>query len=192
MRYKIITIGREYGSGGREIGEKLAKKLGIPCYDSEIVEKATIESGLLKEDFEAKGEYLSAGSKLSSMFTLRNLYSNMTKEDKIFHAQAKVIKDLAQEGPCVLVGRCADYILRDRKDVVNVFIFSDMENRLQRIKALHPEENPEKLIREKDKQREDYYSHFTEMNWGEANHYDICLNSSHLGIDVCVDILSSL
>ncbi len=192
MKDKIITIGREYGSGGAEIGRKLAKKLGLPCYDREIVERATVESGLLKEDIEEKGEYMSAIRKLSSHFTLYNLYSNMTKDDIIWHAQAKVIKDFAQKGPCVIVGRCADYILRDRDDVVNVFIFSDLDKRIKRVAELHPDCKPEKYIRDIDKKRALYYEHFTEMEWGETKHYDVCLNSGSLGIDECVDILCGI
>ncbi len=192
MHNKIITIGREYGSGGREIGRKLAEKLGIPCYDKEIVEQATIESGLLREEVETKGEYLSAGGKMSTIFTLYNLYSNMTKDDIIWHAQVKVIKQFAEKGPCVIVGRCADYILRERDDVVNVFVFSDMDKRIERISQLHPDQSPEKLIRDKDKKRAAYYKHFTEMEWGESRHYDICLNRGVLGIDKCVEILSDL
>ena len=122
MKDKIITIGREFGSGGREIGMKLAEKLGIPCYDKEIVEQVAIESGLLKEEVEKKGEYLSASGKMSTIFTLYNLYSNMTKDDIIRHAQVKVIKELADKGPCVIIGRCADYILRDTAPAVSFFI----------------------------------------------------------------------
>ncbi len=192
MYDKIITIGREFGSGGREIGEKLAKKLGIPCYDKEIVEQVAIESGLLKEEVEKKGEYLSASGKMSTIFTLYNLYSNMTKDDIIWHAQVKVIKQLAEKGPCVIVGRCADYILRERNDVFNVFIYSDTDKRKERITKLYPDIAPEKLIKEKDKKRAAYYQHFTEMEWGEARHYDICLNSGALGVDECVKILSDL
>lgn len=192
MHNKIITIGREFGSGGKEIGQKLAKKLGIPCYDKEIVEQAAVESGLLKEEIESKGEYLSASSKMSTLFTLHNLYSNMTKDDIIWHAQAKVIKQFAEKGPCVIVGRCADYILREREDVVNIFIFSDTDKRIERISKLYDVESPEKVIKDKDKKRAAYYKHFTEMEWGESRHYDICLNSGLLGIEKCVDVLSSL
>lgn len=192
MKDKIITIGREFGSGGKEIGHSLAKKLGIPCYDKEIVEQVAIESGLLKEEVEKKGEYLSASGKMSTIFTLYNLYSNMTKDDIIWHAQVKVIKELAEKGPCVIIGRCADFILRERDDVYNVFIYSDMDNRIERIKKLYPDVNPEKIIKDKDKKRSAYYAHFTEMEWGEARHYDLCLNSSALGIDKCVDIISAL
>lgn len=192
MHDKIITIGREFGSGGREIGVKLAEKLGIPCYDREIVERTAIESGLLKEEVEAKGEYLSAGGKMSTIFTLYNLYSNMTKDDIIWHAQSKVIKKIAEEGPCVIIGRCADYILRERDDVISVFVFSDKENRTERISKLYKDVSADKLIKEKDKKRAAYYSHFTEMEWGVARHYDICLDSGKLGIDKCVDILSEI
>ena len=192
MYDKIITIGREFGSGGREIGEKLAEKLGIPCYDKEIVEQVAIESGLLREEVEKKGEYLSASGKMSTIFTLYNLYSNMTKDDIIWHAQVKVIKQLAEKGPCVIVGRCADYILRERNDVFNVFIYSDMDKRKERIAKIYPDIAPEKLIKEKDKKRAAYYQHFTEMEWGEARHYDICLNRGALGVDECVKVLSDL
>lgn len=192
MKDKIITIGREFGSGGKEIGMKLAEKLGIPCYDKEIVEQVAIESGLLKEEIEKKGEYLSASGKMSTIFTLYNLYSNMTKDDIIWHAQVKVIKELAEKGPCVIIGRCADYILRERKDVYNIFIYSDIDKRTERIANLYKDVSPEKLIKEKDKKRAAYYRHFTEMEWGEARHYDICLNSAALGIDKCVDIIATL
>jgi len=192
MHDKIITIGREFGSGGREIGKRLAEKLGIPCYDKEILEEATIESGLLREEVEKKGEYLSAGGKMSTLFTLYNLYSNMTKDDIIWHAQVKVIKQFAEKGPCVIVGRCADYILRDRDDVIKVFIFSDMKNRIDRVANVYGFDSPEKAIKERDKKRAAYYKHFTEMEWGELRHYDICLDSGVIGIDKCVDILSSI
>lgn len=192
MKDKIITISREYGSGGAEIGRQLAKKLGIPCYDREIVEKATVESGLLKADVEQKGEYLSALSKLTSHFTLYNLYSNMTKDDIIWHAQSKVIKQFADKGPCVIIGRCADYILRDYEDVVNIFIYSDMDKRIKRVAELHPDCKPEKYIKDIDKKRSMYYEHFTDMTWGDPRHYDICLNSGSLGADRCIDILTGI
>ena len=117
---KIITIGREFGSGGAEIAQKLAEKLNIPCYDKDIIGKTAVETGLVEAEIADREEYLSPARKIASHFTLYNLYSNMTKDDKIHFAQEKIIKKLAQEGPCVIVGRCADYILRDRNDVVNV------------------------------------------------------------------------
>ena len=133
---KIITIGREFGSGGAEIAKKLAEKLNIPCYDKDIIGKTAVETGLVESDVESREEFLSPARKIASHFTLYNLYSNMTKDDKIYFAQEKIIKNLADEGPCVIVGRCADYILRDRDDVVNVFIYSDFDKRVERIKAL--------------------------------------------------------
>lgn len=189
---KIITIGREFGSGGAEIARKLAKKLNIPCYDKDIIGKTAVETGLVEADVANREEYLSPARKIVSHFTLYNLYSNMTKDDKIYYAQEKIIRKLADEGPCVIVGRCADYILRNRDDVLNVFIYCDFDKRVERVKALGVEDNVEKFINEKDDQREDYYEFFTDMDWGEPHHYDICLNSGALGIDKCVDILSTL
>ena len=194
MNNKIITIGREFGSGGRTIAKLVAEKLGIPCYDREIIDEVSVESGFLKEEIERKDEYLSATGKISSMFTLYNLYSNMTKDDIIWHAQVKVINELAKKGPCVIVGRCADYILRERDDIVRVFIYADEKSRAERIVKIYGENNdsPENTIREKDKQRAEYYEHFTEMIWGDRKHYDICLDSGKLGIEKCAEIIANL
>lgn len=194
MKTKIITIGREFGSGGRTIAKKVAEKLSIPCYDSEIIDEVSIKSGLLKEEIAKKGEHLSASGKMSTIFTLYNLYSNMTKDDIIWHTQKKVIEELAEKGPCVIVGRCADYILRERKDVVKIFIYADKQSRAERIVKNYGEtnESPEKRIKDKDKKRAAYYEHFTEMTWGDPAHYDLCLNSGKLGIDKCVEIITSL
>ncbi len=194
MSNKVITISREFGSAGRTIGKNVAEKLGIPCYDSEIVQQVAIKSGILAEHIEEKGEYLSASGRFSSIFTLYNLYSNMSKEDIIWHAQVKVINELAEKGPCVIVGRCADYILREREDLLRVFIYSDMKSRADRIVSVYGEksDSPEKRLRDKDKKRAAYYKQYTEMEWGDPEHYDICLNSGKLGIDKCVDIISSL
>lgn len=194
MNNKIITIGREFGSGGRSIAQKVAEKLSIPCYDSEIIDEVAIKSGLLKEEIAKKGEHLSSTAKMSTIFTLYNLYSNMSKDDIIFHAQKKVIEDLAEKGPCVIVGRCADYILREKENVVRVFIYADKEARAERIVKIYGEneDSAEKRIREKDKKRAAYYEHYTEMTWGDSKHYDICLNSSKFGIDKCVEIITNL
>lgn len=194
MKTKIITIGREFGSGGRTIAKKVAEKLSIPCYDSEILDEVAIKSGILKEEIAKKGEHLSATGKMSTIFTLYNLYSNMTKDDIIWHAQKKVIEEISENGSCVIVGRCADYILRERSDVIKVFIYADKKARAERIVNIYGEndEAPEKRIRDKDKKRAAYYEHFTDMTWGDPAHYDICLNSGKLGIDKCVDIISNL
>ncbi len=194
MSNKVITISREFGSAGRTIGKNVAEKLGIPCYDSEIVQQVAIKSGILAEKIADRGEDLSASGKFSSIFTLYNLYSNMSKDDIIWHAQVKVINELADKGPCVIVGRCADYILRERKDLVRVFIYSDMKSRAERIVDVYGEKSdaPEKRLRDKDKKRAAYYKQYTEMEWGDHEHYDLCLNSGKLGIDKCVEIISSL
>lgn len=189
---KIITIGREYASGGSLIAKKLSEKLDIPCYDKAIIGKTAVETGLVESDVKKYGEYLSTTRKIVSHFTLYNLYSNMTKDDKIFFAQEKIIKQLADEGPCIIVGRCADYILRERDNVIKVFIYSDFDNRIKRATELKMDDNPETFIKEKDEQREEYYNLFTDMKWGEPHHYDICLNSGALGFDKCVEILSDL
>ena len=125
---KIITISREFGSGGRTIGKHLAEELGIPCYDSEIIEKVALESGFAEEYVKDKGEYTHP-SLLMGLLTNRSLYTGPTNEDKIWLIQCKVIKQLAEEGPCVIVGRCADYILRNRDDLMKVFIYADAEAR---------------------------------------------------------------
>ncbi len=194
MSNKIITISREFGSAGRTIGKMVAEKLGIPCYDSEIVQQVAIKSGILADHIEERGEDLSASGRFSSIFTLYNLYSNMSKDDIIWHAQVKVIKELAEKGPCVIVGRCADYILRDEKDIIKVFVYADTDFRKERIVNVYGEksDSPEKRLRDKDKSRAAYYKQYAEMEWGDPEHYDICLNSGKLGIDKCTEIIANL
>ncbi len=190
---KIITISREFGSGGRTIGKQLAEKLGVPCYDSEIIEKVAVESGFAEEYIKEKGEYTHP-SLLMGLLNNRTIYTGPTNEDKIWLIQCKVIKELAEKGPCVIVGRCADYILRGRDDVMRVFIFADFEARAKRIVEVYGEmeDAPAKRLREKDKRRAAYYQHYPDMNWGASRNYDICLNSSFVGIDNCVDILKEI
>ncbi len=190
---KIITISREFGSGGRTIGKQLAEKLGVPCYDSEIIEKVAVESGFAEEYIKEKGEYTHP-SLLMGLLNNRTIYTGPTNEDKIWLIQCKVIKELAEKGPCVIVGRCADYILRGRDDVMRVFIFADFEARAKRIVEVYGEmeDAPAKRLREKDKRRAAYYQHYTDMNWGASRNYDICLNSSSVGIDNCADILKEI
>lgn len=189
MAINIITISREFGSGGRTIGKALADKLGIPCYDSEIIEKVAEKSGFAEEYIADKGEYINS-SPLSGLFR-SNYYYKSSNEEIIRDIQTKVILDLAEQGPCIIVGRCADYILRDRDDILKVFICSDKKSRAERIVEVYgeKEDSPEKRIRDKDRKREAYYRLFTDMDWGEADNYDISLNSGSLGIDKCVDIL---
>ena len=131
---------------------------------------------------------------MPSWFTNRSIYTGPTNEDKIWLIQCKVIKELAEKGPCVIVGRCADYILRERDDVMKVFIYADLDARAKRIVDIYGEmeDAPVKRLREKDKRRAAYYHHYTDMDWGTCRNYDICLNSSFIGIDECVKILKDI
>ena len=188
---RIITISREFGSGGRTIGRLTAKKLGIPCYDAEIIQKIATESGYaesyLKEDSEdTPGGWLGA--------VLANRQAGPTNQDLIWQIQCKVILDLAEKSPCVIVGRCADYVLKDKEDCLTVFIHASMEKRAERIVKEYGErpESPEQRLKDKDKRRAAYHRFYTDMKWGHAQNYDICLDSGRLGIDKCVDILTQL
>lgn len=190
---KIITVSREFGSGGRTIGKRLAEELGVPCYDSEIIEKVAVESGFAEEYIKDKGEYTHP-SLIMGLFTNRTLYTGPSNEDKIWIIQCKIIKELASKGPCVIVGRCADYILRNRDDLIKVFIYADIEERAKRIVEHYGEtdDDPIKRLKDKDKRRAAYYQHYTDMNWGASRNYDVCLNSSVVGIEESVKILKDI
>lgn len=192
MSIRIITIGREFGSGGRTMGKALADKLGIPCYDSEIIEKVAEQSGFDTEYIDKKSEN-ARGTKMSGLFR-SNYYYKSSDEDIIWSIQSRVIREIAEQESCVIVGRCADYVLRDRDDVLKVFVCADMESRKERIVELYGEndEPAEKRIKDKEKRRASYYQLYTDMKWGDARNYDICLNSGALGIDKCVDILYNI
>ncbi len=181
---KIITISREFGSGGRTIGKEVASQLGIPCYDKELIEKIAEETGYAKEFIETEGEHAPNTSKLSYMFLGRGI-DGLANADHIWMAQEKVIKELAEKGPCVIVGRCADYILKDRKDCMHVFIYADQEFKADRIVQKYGERtlNPEKRLAEKDKKRKLNYKYFTEREWGKRQNYQMCLDSGYLGIE---------
>lgn len=189
----IITISRNFGSGGRTIGKNLAEKLGIPCYDREIIEEVAARSGFTKNYIEDKGEY-GYPNLLGNLFTNRHYYQGQTNEDNIWQYQHQFILDVAEQGPCVIVGRCADYILRERTDVLRVFIHADMDFRANRIVNVYGERqaSPEKRLRDKDKRRAAYYQFYTSVTWGDARNYHISLDSGKIGIDKCVDILSQL
>jgi len=189
MSIRIITISREFGSGGRTIGKELADRLSIPCYDSEIIEKVAEKSGFDKEYILKKSDNL-RNTPLSGIFK-SNYYYKSSDEDIIFDIQSKIIKDIAEKESCVIVGRCADYILRDRDDILKVLICSDTTARIKRINEVYGQtnESTEKRIRDKDKRRTTYYQLFTDMKWGDARNYDLSLNSGKLGLKRCVDIL---
>lgn len=191
MKNRIITISREFGSGGRTIGKMVAEKLGIPCYDAEIIQKMADETGFAPEYVKEAGEY-SPGSFLSAAFS--NRMFGPTNEDILWQHQYRVITELAEKGPCIIVGRCADYILEDKADCLKVFIHADLEFRAKRIVEVYGEraESPEERIKDKDKRRAAYHRFYTNMKWGYAQNYDLTLNSGVLGIDNCVDIITSL
>ena len=189
---RIITISRQFGSGGRTIGKEVAERLRIPCYDSEILEKVVEASGFSRDYVEERGEYLSGKSSFFQAFVDRD-YNGHSIQDDIFMIQQEVILDLAKS-PCVFVGRCADYILRDRNDCLKVFIHADMESRARRIVEQYGEksDSPMKRLKDKDSRRAAYYQFYTDMKWGDVRNYHIALDSGSLGIHKCVDILENL
>lgn len=165
MKNRVITISREFGSGGRTIGKKVAEKLGIPCYDAEIIQEMAKETGFAPDYVKEAGEY-APGSFLSAAFS--NRMFGPTNEDILWEHQYKVITELAEKGPCVIVGRCADYILRDKADCLKVFIHADMKFRAERIVKVYGEreQSPEERLRDKDKRRAAYHRFYTNIEVG--------------------------
>lgn len=196
MAKRIVTISRQCGSGGRYIGEKLAKELGIPCYDEKLMDMVAKESGFALDFVEEKGERIT-GSLLfniaSSLTYASNVFTGngMSLQDEIYFIQNRIIKELAEKEPCVIVGRCADYVLRDRDDCLNVFIVADEKSKLERaVKSYDmPEKDAPSILKKKDKARYNHYKYYTDQDWGLASNYDLCLNSGLLGIDGCVKII---
>ena len=191
MSYSVVTITREFGSGGRTIAKKLAEELGYDYYDYELVQKIAQESGFAEGFIEEFGEEVSTGGFFSFF---GNDWGALNINDQLYFAERKVILELAEKGNCIIVGRCADYILKDRKDTLNVFIYADMEWKKDRIVNLYGETDVdiEKRILEKDKRRKAYYKYYTDRKWNRAANYHISLESSELGIDTCVEILKSI
>lgn len=191
MKNRVITISREFGSGGRTIGKKVAQALGIPCYDSELLQKIAVESGFNENYIKDAGEYAPSGF-LSAAFSHRGF--GPTNADYLWEIQYKIITELAEQGLCVIVGRCADYVLRDKADCLKVFIHADMKFRAERIVKEYSEreESPEQRLKDKDKRRAAYHRFYTDMKWGHAQNYDVTLNSGTLGIDKCVEIIRQL
>lgn len=193
----IITIGRQFGSGGKEIGEKLAETLGIKCYDKELLSRASKESGISQELFENHDEKPTNSFLYSLVMDTYSMgypsaaFAEMPLNHKIFLAQFDAIKAIAKEGPCVIVGRCADYALSDFPNVVNVFLYADMQDRIVRIARRHDltDAKAKDLIVKTDKRRASYYNYYTSKKWGEASGYDICLNTATLGIDGTIHVI---
>lgn len=203
MKKRIITISRQNGSGGRYIGEKLAKALNIPCYDEKLMDMVAKESGFALDFVEEKGERIT-GSLLfniaSSLTYANNVFtgSGTSLQDEIYFIQNRIIKDLAEKEPCVIVGRCADYVLRDRQDCLHVFIVADEKSKLERAVKYYglSEKDAASVLKKKDKARYNHYKYYTDLDWGMASNYDLCLNNGLLGIEGCVktiqDVLSQL
>lgn len=191
MKNRVITISREFGSGGRTIGKRVAEKLDIPCYDSELIQKIAQESGFT-EGYVKSVDESSPAAFLSTAFSSRAF--GPTNEDYLWEIQLKIIKDLADKESCVIVGRCADYILREHADCLTAFIHADLAFREERIVNVYGErdESPRQRITEKDKRRAAYHRFYTDMKWGYAKNYHISLDSGKLGIEKCVNILHSL
>ncbi|OUP28605.1 cytidylate kinase-like family protein [Faecalibacterium sp. An192] len=191
MKNRIITISREFGSGGRTVGKRTAEQLGIPCYDRELIQKIAGKSGFAEGYIKSLDE-TAPGGFLASAFSNRTF--GQTNEDYLWNIQRKVILELAEQGPCVIVGRCADFILRDQADCLTVFIHADLAFRAQRIVQVYGEreDSPEQRIRDKDKRRAAYHRFYTDMKWGYAKNDQISLDSGLLGIDACVEVLKML
>ena len=192
----VITIGRQYGSGGRVVGRALAERLEIPYYDKELLAEAAKDSGICQELFEDHDEKPTR-SFLFSLVTGSGLrgdtgtgYMDMPLNHRIFLAQFDTIRRVAGEGPCVIVGRCADYVLRDQANVINVFIKADMQHRVARAIELGADPaKAEDVVRKADKQRAGYYNYYATSTWGDVTNYDLCLDTGKLGYDGAVDLL---
>ena len=190
MAKRIITISREFGSGGRFIGEEVAKKLGIAYYDKNIIGQIAEKSGLSPEYIQENAE-LSPKKGLFAYALAGRDITGRSVEDMVYETQRKVILELARKEPCVIIGRNADYILKDRDDVLNVFIHGDMPEKIKRITGLYNVKEKEvvKMMADTDKRRMTNYNFYTEQKWGKASNYTLCLNSSELGYDRCEKII---
>ena len=190
MKYSVITIGREFCTGGLDIARKVAQSLGAPMYDKELITLAAKESGL-SEQAVAAGEKRLSGSLLYNLYTMG---SDLPLSDQVFVVQSQIIRGLADKGPCVIVGRCGDYVLRGRNDVLRVFLHAPLEFRRRRaqaegaVPADADERTANALLEKEDRRRAAYYNFYSEYRWGEAGHYDLCLNTA-LGDEVCADLI---
>lgn len=197
MKKNIITISRQFGSGGRTVGHLVAEKLGIPFYDKELVEQVALESGFAPKFVEEHGEHAPGRTLLAYAFApqgVPGVMNGLSTADFLWNIQCGAILQLAEKGPCVIVGRNADYILKDRDDVFHAYIHADMDYRADRIVRLYgeSEKSPEARLQEKDKRRKLNYQHYTGRTWGAAENYDICLNTAAIGVEEAADIIVSI
>ncbi len=194
----VITIGRQFGSAGREIGEKLAAYFAIKCYDKELLSRAAKESGFCEEMLENHDERPTNSFLYNLVMDTYSFgynassFVDMPISQKVFLAQFDTIKKIASEGPCVIVGRCADYALSDFENSMHLFIYADEETRIKRISKKYDvsEAKARDMIVKKDKQRQSYYNYYSSKKWGRADSYDLCINSSVLGVDGTVRLIS--
>jgi len=196
-KMKMITISREFGSGGRTIGHQVAEALGIPFYDKELVEHIALESGFASKFVEEHGEHSPGKSIFSYAFASQGVpgvMNGLSTADFLWSIQCNVIMQLAEKGPCVIVGRNADYILKDRPDCLHAFIYANKDYRAERIVRLYgeSEKSPQARLNEKDKRRKVNYQHYTGRTWGQAQNYDLCLDTGVLGIEQCTDIIVNI
>ncbi|MEF2879527.1 MAG: cytidylate kinase-like family protein [Blautia sp.] len=196
MGKRIITISREFGSGGRTIAKETAKKLGIPYYDKDLIQEIAKKTGMCEEFIREAGEYAPTASRFFYELSLgQGMGPNgMSMADYLWSVQYKLIRQLADKEPCVILGRCGDYVLEEREDCIHVFIHASMEKRAQRIVRLYGEtdKKPVKRLEEMDKKRSLYYRHYTGREWGKAQNYTLCLDSGVIGIEKCVDMIVDL
>ncbi|MBR3311212.1 MAG: cytidylate kinase-like family protein [Solobacterium sp.] len=190
MKNKIITISRQYGSGGSGIGRRCAELLGLDYYGSRIIAQIADESGFDFNYIRDNSENADGGGFFAAMIS-PDFYS-YSNRDEIWKLQCRIISDISEKGPCIIVGRCADYILKDKADLFRVFVYADKEDRIKRITEVYHEggDNPEKHIRDNDKRRQAYYEIYTDQKFGDYHNYDLCLNSSTLGIETCAQMIA--
>lgn len=194
----VITVGRQYGSGGREIGTMLAEKLGIAYYDDMLLKEAAKESGLCEDLFHSFDErpksFLYSVAMDPYSFSMNHVMPKGSIEQQVYLATYDTIKKLADKGPCVLIGRCADYALKDRDDVINLFITAPLENRIERVARRNgiTRDEAKERIKRTDKARASYYNYYSSKDWGDAKSYDLCIDSSLLGIESTVELLEKL
>ena len=190
MDKKIITISREFGSGGRFIGEEVAKKLGFACYDKNIIGQIAEKSGLAPEYIRESAELSPKKGLFAYAFAGRDI-TGKSVEDLVYETQRKVILELTEKESCVIIGRNADFILKDRDDVLNVFIYGDLPEKVERICRLYhvSEQEAVRMMTDVDKRRMTNYNFYTEQKWGKASNYTVCLNSSRIGYERCEEII---
>lgn len=189
---QIITISREYGSGGREIGQKLSESLGVPFYDKRLIVLASEKSGL-HPDIIKNADEQSINTFFYSIPTMGSGsgFIDLSLQDKVFLSETQVIKDLAKQGPCVIVGRCADYILHDQPNCINIFIHSDLQSKVNRAVNDYaiPRENAADYIKKVDKKRASYYKHYSNNKWGDASNFHLTINSDSIGITNTISLI---